>query len=153
MGVSNRQTPLGHRLRHRVRMAKRSPRAIDEPFNLGLVIALHPLVSGLSADFEASAHRRKGLLALHNRDHKAHPLIHGTGLHPSHRQGPPCRSVDLLPMSSVYSVTHLAGLDPPLAPPHKGEGNRPSLRLSQQPHLLTASPDRPWRTPRGSARR
>ena len=40
-------------------------------------------------------------------------LIHGTGLHPYHRQGPPRRPVDLLPMSPVYSVTHVADLDHP----------------------------------------
>ena len=51
---------------------------------------------------------------------RAHPLIHGTGLHPSHRQGPPCRSVDLSPMSSVYSVTHVAGLDHAIALPQGG---------------------------------
>lgn len=33
------------------------------------------------------------------------------GLHPSHRQGPPRRSVDLLPMSPVYSVTDIADSD------------------------------------------
>jgi hypothetical protein len=61
---------------------------------------------------ELSAHRRKRIPLLLSRDHKAHPFIHGTGLRPSHWQGPPRQSVDLLPMSSVYCVTHLAGLDP-----------------------------------------
>ena len=36
----------------------------------------------------------------------AHPR---TGFHPSHRQGSPCRSFDLLSMSPVHPVTHVPG--------------------------------------------
>jgi hypothetical protein len=63
------------------------------------------------------------------RYHKAHPLIHGTGLRPSHRQGPPRRSVDLLPMSPVYSVTYVAGQDHPTSPRKRGEVTFEALRV------------------------
>src|SRR2546428_4227295 len=71
-----------------------------------------PLVAGLPPSPEAPTQRCNPLFFPLNRHHEAHPLIHGTGLHPSHRQAPPRRSVELSPMSSVYSVTHVAGLDP-----------------------------------------
>ncbi len=48
------------------------------------------------------------------------PSIHGTGLHPSHRQGPPRRPADLVPISSADCATHAAGLDPPA--PRSGVG-------------------------------
>src|SRR5262249_27769680 len=86
------------------------------------LIAPKPLVAGLPAHPEPAAQRRKTPLLLLNRHHKAHPLVHGTGLRPSHRQGPPRRSVDLLPMSPVYSVTHVAGLDRRTPSPRRGEG-------------------------------
>ena len=121
---AHRQAPLGDLLRHRLRVMQRRPRAIEQTLNAILSMPLQPLVAGLPAHPELPAHRRKRLVSSLNRHHKAHPLIHGTGLHPSHRQGPPRRSVDLLPMSSVYSVTHVAGLDPHLSP-RAGRG-RPS---------------------------
>src|SRR5262249_19159978 len=96
------------------------PRAVEEPLHAFGFVTLQPFVAGLPAHPKAPTHRRKRLLSLLNRHHKAHPFIHDTGLHPSHRQGPPRRSVDLLPMSSVYSVTHVAGLDLPVPPPHGG---------------------------------
>src|SRR5436305_2573912 len=46
--------------------------------------------------------------------------LHGSPVFSS--AGPPCRSVDLLPMSPVYSVTHVPGLDPPFPLPQGGEG-------------------------------
>ncbi len=92
----------------------------DESFNASLIVSPKPLVTGLAADSEAPAHRRERLFSLLNRHHKTHPFVHSMGLRPSHRQGPPCRSVDLLPMSSVYSVTHVPGLDPPNPSPQGG---------------------------------
>jgi hypothetical protein len=65
-------------------------------------------------------------LVFHKHD-KAHPLVHGAGLHPSHRQGPPCRSVDLLPMSPVCCVTYVPSLDrfnPSPHPSPNGRGSR-----------------------------
>ena len=129
MRAPYRQAPLGDRLYYRVRMVERRSRALDESFNASLIVSPKPLVAGLAADSEAPTHRRERLFSLLNRHHKAHPFVHSMGLRPSHRQGPPCRSVDLLPMSSVYSVTHVPGLDPP-NPSLKGEGSRPSLPLA-----------------------
>jgi hypothetical protein len=48
----------------------------------------------------------------------------------SHRKGPPRRSVDLLPMSSVYSVTYVAGL------------GRPSLSLKGRGEYLPINRER-----------
>jgi hypothetical protein len=73
----------------------------SKPSIPALPIAPNPFVASLPAHPEPPADRRKRLLALLNRNHKAHPLVHGAGLHPSHRQGPPRRPVDLSPMSSV----------------------------------------------------
>ena len=72
-------------------------------------VTREPFVAGLAADAELSTNRCKRLCRLFKQHHKAHPLVHGTGLHPSHRQGPPCRSLTcypcrrfiLLPMSPV----------------------------------------------------
>src|SRR5262249_1977259 len=96
--------------------------AVKEPRHAFGFVTLQPFVASLPAHTKAPTHRRKRLFSRLNRHHKAHPLVHRTGLRPSHRQGPPRRSVDLLPMSSVYSVTHVAGLDPSLALPARGEG-------------------------------
>src|SRR6202042_492108 len=96
---------------------QRGPQAVDEILRAALAIALKPFVAGLAADPKAPTHRRKRLVPILNRHHKAHAPIHRTGLLPSHRQGPPRRSVDLLPMSPVYSVTHVAGLDHPIPLP------------------------------------
>src|SRR5487761_106533 len=84
-------------------------------------IAFKPFVAGLAAHAEAPTQTRTCLLVFHSRHHKTHPLFRGTGLSPGHRQGPPRQSVDLLPMSPVYSVTHVAGLDHPNLLPARGE--------------------------------
>jgi hypothetical protein len=94
-----------------VRMMQRRPRAVEQPGSSFGFKTRQPLVSNPTAHTEPPADRRERFLALLNCHHKPHPLFHGTGLLPSHRQGPPCRPVDLLPMSSVYSVTHVAGQD------------------------------------------
>src|SRR5882757_9479159 len=95
------------------------------------MIASKPLVTNPSAQTELPENCCKRLLVLLSRDHKAHPLIHRTGLRPSHRQGPPCRSVDLLPMSPVYSVTYVAGQDPRHLAPLAGRGR--ILRAAKNP--------------------
>src|SRR4030088_1393347 len=105
------QAPLRDRSRYCLRVIERSPRTIDQALHAACLVAHQPLVAGPTAHAEAPAHSCKRLFLPLNHHDKAHPLIHGTGLHPSHRQGPPCRSVDLLPMSPVYSVTHVAVLD------------------------------------------
>src|ERR1700730_14614910 len=93
-------------------MMQRRTRSVGETIHAAFPITLKPLVTSLAAYPEAPTDTCKCLFLLFHRHHKTHPFIHGTGLQPSHRQGPPCQSVDLLPMSPVYSVTHVAGLDP-----------------------------------------
>ena len=94
-------------------------------------IARMPLVTDTPAHPEATAKHGKRLLAGLDRHHKTQPFLHRTGLLPNHRQDPPRRSEDLLPMSPVYSVTHVAGLDPHPGPLPAGErrihGVEPSL--------------------------
>jgi hypothetical protein len=101
MRQPHRQAALGDRLRDRLRMMQRRPRTVAQTFDTPVAVPRKPLVAGLPAYPEASAHHRKRLVPPLNRHHKAHPLVHGTGLHPAHRQGPPRRSVELLPMSPV----------------------------------------------------
>src|SRR5262249_31703214 len=96
-----------------LRVMERCTRSINQARNARLLIARKPLVTGLAAHSELPTYRSKRLPPCFNHDHEAHPFIHDTGLRPSHRQGPPRRSVDLLPMSPVYSVTHVASLDHP----------------------------------------
>src|SRR5215475_6073620 len=102
-------------------MMQRSSRPVEQTGGPFLFKTRPPLVANPPAHIEPPADRRNRLLALLNRHHKAHSLVHGTGLLPPHRQGPPCRPVDLLPMSPVYSVTHVAGQDPAAHPPLEGE--------------------------------
>src|SRR5882757_1894656 len=101
------------------------------------MIASKPLVTNPSAHTELPANCCKRLLVLLSRDHKAHPLIHRTGLRPSHRQGPPCRSVDLLPMSPVYSVTYVAGQDRGglVSAPERSNAPNPKLQIRGKPSL------------------
>src|SRR6202035_5765190 len=118
---THRKTALNHHRRHCLRVRMRRPRTVYQTFHTRILIAREPFVAGPSAHPKAPAHRRKRFLMFPNRNHKAHPFIHSTGLHPSHRQGPPCRTVELLPMSPVKTVTHVAGLDRVIPPPC-GEG-------------------------------
>src|SRR4030081_849331 len=97
----HRKAPFADLLRNHMGMMHRCPRAIQQAFNARFLIAPKPLVTDPSAHTVATAYRRQWLLPLLGLKHKPHPFIHGTGLHPNHRQGPPCRSLDLLPMSSV----------------------------------------------------
>src|SRR5215475_12158656 len=101
-------------------MMQRSSRPVEQTGGPFLFKTRPPLVANPPAHIEPPADRRNRLLALLNRHHKAHSLVHGTGLLPPHRQGPPCRPVDLLPMSPVYSVTHVAGQDLSFPPPWGG---------------------------------
>jgi hypothetical protein len=81
----------------------------------------HPLVANPPAHPKTTARRRERFLAGLDRHHKPHPLLHRTDLHPSHRPVLPA-DIDLLPMSPVRFVTHVAGLDPPR---HLSRGERP----------------------------
>src|SRR5262245_18738218 len=105
-------------------MMQRSSRPVEQTGGPFLFKTRPPLVANPPAHIEPPADRRKRLLALLNRHHKAHSLVHGTGLLPPHRQGPPCGPVDLLPMSTVYSVTHVAGQDLPHTRPEGGRAYR-----------------------------
>src|SRR5262249_1047859 len=116
------QTALCDLVRQLVRVMPRRARAINKTLDACLAVALNPFVTDPPADAEAPTHRRKRFLSSLDCHHKAHALIHRTGLRPSHRQGPACRSVDLLPMCPVYSVTHVPGLDHPNPLPLRGEG-------------------------------
>src|SRR6266568_5274476 len=105
------EAALGNVRCNPLRMMQRSPRAVEQAGSPFRFKARQPLVSNPTAHTEPPADRRERFLTLLNCHHKSHPLFHGTGLRPSHRQGPPCRPVDLLPMSPVYFVTHVAGQD------------------------------------------
>src|SRR5215212_9882813 len=118
-----------------------SPRTIEQSGRPFLLEPCKPFVPNTTAHTELPAHRRKRFLVLLHRQHKAHPFFHGTGLHPSHRQGPPCRPVDLLPMSPVYCVTYVAGQDLASTLSHKGRGEE-TLRDYPRPPL----PLRPHRS-------
>src|SRR5947209_1704442 len=120
--ASHRKAAFGDLIRNRMRMMQRCPRAIQQACNAGFPVTRKPFVPNPPAHAEAPAQPGKRFLLLLRRNHKSHPLFHGTGLRPSHRQGPPCRSVDLLPMSSVYSVTYVAGQDPLHLSPLAGRG-------------------------------
>src|ERR1700684_953732 len=110
-------------------MMQRCPRMIEQTLNARFLIARNPFVSHLPAHAEAATHPGKWLFVLLGCYYKPHPLIHSTGLRPSHRQGPPRRSVDLLPMSPVYSVTYVAGLDHPALSPPAGRGSLTPCQL------------------------
>ena len=122
MRPPHRKALLENMLRDRVRMVMRRARAVRQALDAFILIAFEPFVSGLPARTEPPANRCKQLLPLLDRHYKTHPLFHGTGSSKSHRQGPPCRSVDLLPMSSVCSVTHVVGQDRQQALSRKGRG-------------------------------
>src|SRR3977135_3613599 len=122
MRPAHRQAALGNLLSHRLWMMQRRPRAVAHTLKPRSTITLKPLVANAPTHSEASANRCKRLFLSLNRQYKAHPPVTRTGLHPYHRQGPPRRSVDLLPMSPVYCVTHVAGLDHPALLPPRGEG-------------------------------
>ena len=121
MGPAHRKAALRDLFPNRLPTIERRPRAIKQTLNPRFPIARKPFVARLPAHPELAADRRKRLLSLLGRHHKSHPLVHGAGLPPSHRQGPPRRSVDLSPMSSVYSVTYVAGQDHVVELPPMGE--------------------------------
>src|SRR3979411_2867461 len=135
MRPAHRQAALGNLLSHRLWMMQRRPRAVDQTLKTRFTITLKPLV----ANAPTHSNRCKRLFLSLNRQYKAHPLVHRTGLHPYHRQGPPRRSVDLLPMSPVYCVTHVAGLDRASTSPARGEVKR---RRTCGTHLKSTAPAR-----------
>jgi hypothetical protein len=97
------------KIRDFLRVMPGRPRAVLEPGDALHAVALAPLVAALAAHPEAPAGQRERLVLARRRHHQAHPLVHGTGLHPPHRQGPPtgqltchpCRRSILLPMYPV----------------------------------------------------
>jgi len=124
MRPARRKAALADLFRNRLRTIERRPRAIEQALNPRFLKTPEPLVADFPAHPEPPAYRRKRFLSLLGRHHKSHAFVHGPGLPKSHRQGPPRRSVDLSPMSSVYPVTYLAGQDQsPLS--RTGEGNAP----------------------------
>src|SRR5437667_2469120 len=129
MRPAHLKATLGEPVHNCLGMMQGRSRMIEQTRNTFRLKTRQPLVSDPTAHSEPPAYRRKRLLVLLHHHHKAHPLFHGTGLRPSHRQGPPCRPVDLLPMSPVYSVTYVAGQDPFSSFSHKGrrEGKHPTL--------------------------
>src|ERR1700739_394426 len=140
MRPTPRTAALADLLPNGLRVVARRPRAIEQTLDPRLPIAQKPFVARLPAHAELPAERSKRLLVLLGRNHKAHPLIHGAGLPPSHRQGPPRRSVDLSPMSPVYSVTHVPGQDPRDTFSRKGRREKRArqkdvLPSRQPPHL------------------
>src|SRR6516165_3934937 len=109
MRPSHLKAALGKVWCNRLRMMPRSSRTVEQARNPFLLEACQPLVPSPTAHTKPPADRRKRFLFLLSRHHKAHPLFHGTGLLPPHRQGPPCRQLTcypcrrsiLLPMSPV----------------------------------------------------
>ena len=93
---------FGDPRRHCLRMMQRRARMVLQPLHTLITIALKPFVARLATHAEAPTQAGKRFLVFRSRHHKAHPLFHGTGLSPNHRQGPPCRSVE--------PVTHVPGL-------------------------------------------
>jgi hypothetical protein len=92
-------------------MRMRRPRPVHQPDGTERPGPVKPLVVGPPAHPVPPAQRRKTLFSSRARHHEPYPLIHRTGLSPSHRQGPPCRYRNLSPMCPVYSVTHPPGSD------------------------------------------
>ena len=120
MRPPNRQARARNLLRQRPHTPVRRPRAVRKPRNTVQPIARKPLVTDPTAHTEPTTGRGKRFLTRLNRHHKTHPFIHSTGLLPNHRQAPPRRSSDLLPMSPVQTVTYVSGLH--LAPPQPPGG-------------------------------
>ena len=110
MRPPNRQARARNLLRQRPHTPVRRPRAVRKPRNTVQPIARKPLVTDPTAHTEPTTGRGKRFLTRLNRHHKTHPFIHSTGLLPNHRQAPPRRSSDLLPMSPVQTVTYVSGL-------------------------------------------
>ena len=106
-----------------LRMAERRPRPVEEPGHPVQSPALQPLYPFCRLIPNCRHTAAIGSSSPATAKHEAHPLVHRTGLLPGHRQGPPCRHDDLSPMSSVRSVTDVAGLDRAY-PPLEGQGYR-----------------------------
>src|SRR5215217_6810191 len=140
MRPTHLKAALGDPVRNCLGMMQWRPRMIEQTRNSLLLKTRQPLVSDPTAHPEPPAYRRKRFLVPLHHHHKTHPLFHGTGLRPSHRQGPPCRPVNLLPMSPVYSVTYVAGQDQRSTFSHKGRREekggdaltRPERRRAEQ---------------------
>src|SRR5258708_14365659 len=100
----------------------RCPAAVLQPVNPFQLVALQPLVASVAADPEGAAHPRHHRPFFRRRKHKAHPLLHGTGLFPRHRQTLLPSIENLSAMYPVHSVSNLSGPYPhPSSPPSGGE--------------------------------
>jgi hypothetical protein len=80
-----------------------------------LMVALEPLVAGLSTDAIAGADLCSRVQAAPIIGNEAFTLFHGCGLQPGHRptsptKGWPCSLEEVSPIIPVYSVTYLSGL-------------------------------------------
>jgi len=125
------QAAFANRSCYRLRMIVGCPRLIEQTIDAIRLIPRQPLVARLTAHAEAPANHCKWLFLALNRHHKAHPFVHSTGLHPSHRQGPPLPNCDLLPMSPVCSVTDVPGLYT-ASEPGAGGGTGFGIRAERQ---------------------
>src|SRR5271170_5553353 len=93
-------------------MMPRRSRAIEQTHSTFLLETRQPFVANPTAYPEPPANPRKRFLLLAHRHHKFHPLFHGTGLLPSHRQVLladqltcyPCRRSILLPIYPVRTL-------------------------------------------------
>jgi hypothetical protein len=106
MRPPHRRAALDNLVRNRLQLMQRRPRRLCKPSKLSLLLG-----TGQAICTQPSGSRKSAGIATQTtpRTSQPHPLIHGTALQPSHRQGPPCRPVDLLPMSPVSGVTYVAG--------------------------------------------
>ena len=84
--------------------------------------AIAPLVASGSADPVSLAKLAHHAIFRDRLKHKPHPLLHGTGLFPRHRQVLPAEHRNLSTMQSVYSVHDLIG--PDLRAPTSPQGGR-----------------------------
>ncbi len=110
---------------------KRRSRLVEQTRNTAPAVARKPFVAGLPAHPKASANRRKQCssscrfsIAITKR------IRSSTRRSPSIPSARPSLPIsDLLPMSPVYSVTHVAGLDHPTFSPRTGDDAPVGVRL------------------------
>src|SRR5215471_165773 len=126
---------------------QRRPRLVFQPVSAFSLIACKPFVASLAAHPEPPADRRKRLCVFHNRIHKSHPLFHGAGFFPNHRQAPPCRSVEPVTRVSGLVCYLCSRLGPPPNPSPQGGGEESaatsSLNLAPMGATLVVSTHAP----------
>ena len=117
MPAPQRQDRVADRVGHRPSVRLRRPRAIGQPRRRIRVVAIHPLVGGLSTDLIALRQLRHRPLVSQPLRNKRHALIHGARLRPRHSSSLADCPSNLSPMYPVYSVTYVSGSDPPSPQP------------------------------------